>query len=228
MNKKDSENINVVFEYSYSNQTFDANLDKHRKLVEYIYDRGVENYSINAMNTDTNVISKDLSREFMWLFYVLEKNKGIFLQYCDHLVDNKLISVTVPDNEEIANDQKKLTEYYNREVFVIVALQLLERLLKMNFAPLLKKSNHNETTIEVYNKYLNYRFDVESSQLKSLGKDFIKKLSMPSMLDMVDLPNKIRFECAVPAFCLRMMKSELDMRNLDKILDLFNYQIGLA
>ena len=228
MNKKDIEDYKVVFEYSYNDQIFDVNNDKHRKIIEAIYDFGIEGYSIYAMNTDTNRISNDLSREFTWLFYLLEKNKSLFLQYCDYLVDNNIINIVLPEDEEIVKNQKKLTDYYNKETYVTVSLQLLDKVFKMNFQPLLKKTNPNECTIEVYSRYFSFRFDIDSAQLDKLGETFKEKLSLPTMLDMVDLPNKIRFECAVPAFCKSMRKNELDIPNLDEVVDLFNYQIGLA
>ena len=42
MNKKDIEDYKVVFEYSYNDQIFDVNNDKHRKIIEAIYDFGIE------------------------------------------------------------------------------------------------------------------------------------------------------------------------------------------
>lgn len=220
---KDNNIIKVVFEYSYENKFFDDSNPKFKSIIEAIFEYGIDNYNIYAMNTDTNAISDKISKEFTYLFLLLEKNRSLCSQYGEYLVLNKNLEVKLPEDEEIVNNKKLLKKYYEKEVFVLVSLQMLKRVFEYNFHKL--ANNDNYFKLDAYVKDLYFKFYLNKEDIKNIDKDFYKRL-YANLLSVADLPIEIIFETVIPAFCEKF--TDYDVNKKDVLLDINKYNISVA
>ncbi len=211
----------IVFEYSWESKKYHAENPNHKGLLGSIYDYGMDEYEILAMVTDTNVISNDFSTQLTCLFKILEANRPLFFEYCAYLEANKEIEIPLPNDENILHDQKLLTEYWNREAFILACQILIQKLLDNNSATsenttllyaILEVGKRMDVPVRIDNDVFNGLFNGET------GWNYSKFFVLGE--NLINFPHPIIFEHFVLQYCRYAV--DIRDRSEERYQDLLN------